>query len=307
MQFFVNPSIPFIKNRQIGFIISGILILISLVSLVIHGGPALGIDFTGGTLIELRFEQSVDVQKIRDVLKEMDLGDSVIQLIGEANQVMIRTPNKQMENEARIGEMIEGKLHEAMPGANFEELRTEFIGPAVGVDLQTDAILAILTSIIGILAYISWRFEFRFAIGAVTALVHDVVITLGIFSVFNKEITISIIAAFLTIIGYSLNDTIVVFDRIRENLRLIRNKDYDEVINLSINHSLSRTIMTSVTTLVVVLFLFFFGGEVIHDFAFALIIGVFVGTYSSIFVASPVLVAWHLTSTANASKKYRRK
>ncbi len=307
MRFLNNTNFEFIKSRRIGFALSAVLILIGIASLIIHGGPAMGIDFTGGTLIELKFEENVDIQKIRSVLQGMELGDSIIQLIGGQNQVMIRTPNKNVEDEAKIGELVENRLRADIPDANFEELRTEFIGPAVGVDLKKDAILAIITSLIGILAYISWRFEFRFAIGAVVALLHDVLITLGIFSITNKEINISIVAAFLTIIGYSLNDTIVVFDRIRENLRLIRNKEYHEIINISINQSLSSTVITSLTTLIVVLFLFFMGGEVIHDFAFALLIGIVVGTYSSIFVASPILVEWHLTSKSSTKKKYKRK
>ena len=166
------------------------------------------------------------------------------------------------------------------------------VGPKIGSELRTSMILAIFVALLGILLYISWRFEFVFAVGAIAALFHDVVITLGIFSVLQLEITLAIIAAFLTIVGYSLNDTIVIFDRIRENLKVLRREKYDKIINTSINQSLSRTVVTSMTTMIVVVILFVFGGEVIHNFAFALIVGVIVGTYSSIFIASPIVVEW---------------
>ena len=189
-----------------------------------------------------------------------------------------------------------GKLYEAVkarfPDREIELRRTETVGPKIGEELKNRTWAAIVISLFGILVYISWRFEFKFAIGAIVALIHDVLITLGIFSIMGKEISLVIVAAFLTIVGYSLNDTIVVYDRIRENFSLRRRESYEKMIDISINQSLSRTVITSLTTLMVVLFLFFYGGEVIHDFAFALMVGIIVGTYSSIFVASPILIEW---------------
>ena len=228
---------------------------------------------------------------IRDGLKTIGLGESTIQEFGSKKDILIRVERSEEKLEA-VGAMVKrslsGKFH-------FDDIiveRVEMVGPKVGRDLREKALLSILYAIIGIVIYISWRFEFQYAIAAIIALIHDVLVTMGAFSVLDKEFTLVIVAAFLTIIGYSLNDTIVVFDRIRENLRRKGKRSLSEIINSSINQTLSRTLLTSGTTLLVVLALFFFGGEIIHDFSFALLVGIFVGTYSSIFIASVFLVYW---------------
>jgi len=205
--------------------------------------------------------------------------------------------------ESKAADELESGISKGFPEREITIRRTETVGPKIGEELKSKAWAAIVISLFGILIYISWRFEFRFAIGAIIALIHDIIITLGIFSITGKELSLVVIAAFLTIVGYSLNDTIVVFDRIRENFSMRRRESYEKMIDISINESLSRTIITSLTTLVVVLFLFFSGGEVIHDFAFALLVGVVVGTYSSIFVASPVLVEWQNRITKTRRSK----
>jgi len=289
MRFFHNSNVNFMSTRKFSFLFSGTLILVSIISLIIHGGPRYSVDFRGGTFMEIRFEDKTDPSKIlnieigrvRDVFRRFGLGEA------EARADVTENTDELMN------ELVQA-LSKEFPNCNVIEMRKETVGPKVGKELVGAAILAIFWAIIFILIYIMWRFEFRFGVGAVVALIHDVIITLGIFSILNKEISIAIVAALLTIVGYSLNDTIVVYDRIRENLRALKRQsfDYAVTINRSINETLSRTIVTSGTTLIVVLILFFFGGEVIKDFAFALLCGIVIGTYSSIYVASPVLVEW---------------
>ncbi|MBN1164579.1 MAG: protein translocase subunit SecF [Candidatus Krumholzibacteriota bacterium] len=377
MQFFGVTHLEFINFRSKAFLISAAIILAGLISLAIKGGPDLSIDFEGGTLIQVRFDQPVPINDLRNIVDQAGYGSGHIQEFGEVNEYLITiekisesdmastnllnallrvAPNgdwkivsakelppdfaaqfeggnlivvegveippleelktavredgvsvvevtQDSENtlafnlpflgiEAKAAEKLKNQLVSAYPERKIEVRRTEVVGPKIGEELKNRMWAAIMISMFGVLVYISWRFEFKFAIGAILALVHDVLITLGIFSIMNKEISLVVIAAFLTIVGYSLNDTIVVFDRIRENFSLRRRESYEKMINISINESLSRTVITSLTTLIVVLFLFFYGGEVIHDFAFALLVGVIVGTYSSIFVASPILVEW---------------
>jgi preprotein translocase SecF subunit len=205
---------------------------------------------------------------------------------------------QQQDDIEAVSEQALNEIATKLAANKFELLSKDTVGPRIGSELRNDAIKAILIALILILAYISWRFEFKFAVGAVAALFHDVLITLGIFSLLKLEISLAVVAAFLTIIGYSLNDTIVVFDRIRENLKVMRREEYPKIFNISINQTLSRTLLTSLTTFVVVLILFFFGGEVIHTFSFALVIGIIVGTYSSVFIASPVVVEWYLKAEA---------
>ena len=254
-------------------------------SFFIKGENNFGIDFTGGKLIQLRFIPSVSIGAIRRVLKNVGLGKSVIQHFGSENDFIIKTPLKVKDN---IGNL----LRDSFRDIDITEERTEMVGAQVGRDLRNQALLAILFAMIGILAYVTWRFELKFAVGAILALVHDVLITMGAFAVMGKEITLPIVAALLTIVGYSLNDTIVVFDRIRENTRFMKKSNDKEIINTSINQTLSRTVLTSITTLFVVVSLFYLGGEVIHNFAFALIVGIIVGTYSSVYIASPTLLLW---------------
>ena len=377
MKFFGETHINFTGFRYKAFILSGVVILAGLVSLAIKGGPDLSIDFEGGTLVQVRFDQPVPIGELRATVEATGYEGGEIQEFGAPNEYLITIERVSEEGlaaemllealnavspgsgwavvssrelEPDLSEGFEGgnlvivsadsippietlkrevkkhgvgiieltressstvafnlpfmgieakavgKLYEAIkarfPDREIELRRTETVGPKIGEELKNRTWAAIVISLFGILVYISWRFEFKFAIGAIVALIHDVLITLGIFSIMGKEISLVIVAAFLTIVGYSLNDTIVVYDRIRENFSLRRRESYEKMIDISINQSLSRTVITSLTTLMVVMFLFFYGGEVIHDFAFALMVGIIVGTYSSIFVASPILIEW---------------
>ena len=286
-------NIDLIGKMKIAAAASLLLVIISILSLILHGGPNLGIDFAGGTLVQIKFSQETSADRIRDSLKTIDLGNSVIQRFGyrDNNEFLIKT-EKSSSALKGLSNKIEEALNSSYNNGDFEIRRVEVVGPKVGKDLREKGMLAMLYAVIGILIYVTWRFELRYAVGAVIALLHDVLITVGIFSLLGKEFTLPIIAALLTIIGYSLNDTIVVFDRIRENIKGIRKQPLKDIVNSSINQVMSRTVLTSFTTLLVVLALFIFGGAVIHDFAFALLIGVLIGTYSSIFIASPTILVW---------------
>jgi len=299
MQLFKSEThFDFMGRIKAAVTFSVILILIGLGSVVVSGGLKFGIDFAGGTLIQLQFKSPPDIEVIRDGLKTIGLGESTIQEFGSKKDILIRVQRSEEKLEA-VGSMVRKSL---MGKFNIDEItveRVEMVGPKVGRDLREKALLSILYAIIGIVIYISWRFELQYAIAAIIALVHDVLVTMGAFSIFDKEFTLVIVAAFLTIIGYSLNDTIVVFDRIRENLRRKGKSSISDMINTSINQTLSRTLLTSGTTLLVVIALFFFGGEIIHDFSFALLVGVFIGTYSSIFIASVFLVYWDSRKTSH--------
>jgi preprotein translocase subunit SecF len=342
----------FIGNRNIAFVFSIVFIVLGIGSIVVKGGFNFGIDFVGGTLVEVRFTETQEVEKIRDVVAQANLGNSVIQPLGEGDIVLIRV---QSAGETTVGNedtrQDQGKritlaLETAFGKDTFEVRRVEQVGPQVGSELRRSAQLAMLFAIAGLVLYISWRFEakfalpvaiiavvtiglsswniaisliillaliavsvacivfdYHFAFAAIIALLHDVAITVGAFSITNREITLPVIAALLTIIGYSLNDTIVVFDRIRENLRLMARKAPGDILNVSINQTLSRTILTSLTTLLVVLVLFMAGGHVINDFAFALVIGIIIGTYSSIFIATPLLFIWNERAKGGIFKK----
>lgn len=281
----------FMGKIKITMTVSGLIILIGLASILLSGGLKYGIDFSGGTLVQLQFKTPPDINAIRDGLKTIGLGESTIQEFGTERDILIRVPSSEEKLKA-IGSQVRDSLGERFNKADITIERVEMVGPKVGSDLREKALLSILYAIIGIVIYISWRFELQYAIAAIIALIHDVLVTMGAFSIFDKEFTLVIVAAFLTIIGYSLNDTIVVFDRIRENLRRKGKSTLTQVINASINQTLSRTLLTSGTTLLVVIALFLFGGEIIHDFSFALLIGISVGTYSSIFIASVFLVFW---------------
>lgn len=287
---FLKPdiNIDFVGKRRIAMIASLVAIFIGIASLVMKGGPLYGIDFAGGTLVQVRFTQAPDVGQIRDVLAEKGMGAAVIQSLGE-EKVAVRVKSEEGQADT-ISDEIFAVLSERFPEEGVTLELVEMVGPQVGADLRRKGMLSILYAMMGILVYITLRFQFRFALGALAALFHDVLITVGVFSVFNIEFTLPIIAALLTIIGYSLNDTIVVYDRIRENIRRSPKEKLVSVVNGSINQTLSRTILTSSTTLIVVLCLFLLGGEVIHDFSFALLVGILVGTYSSIYIASPILL-----------------
>ena len=290
------PEFDFMEKKNIATALSCAVILIGIISIMINGGLKYGIDFAGGTLVQLKFKNPPVIEEVRDGLRTIGLGDSTIQEFGSKNHILVRVERSEEKLE-EIGTKVKNSLIEKYQAENIVVERVEMVGPKVGKDLREKAILSIVYAIIGIVIYISWRFEFQYAIAAIIALIHDVLVTMGAFSLAEKEFTLVIVAAFLTIIGYSLNDTIVVFDRIRENMRRKGKASLKEIINASINQTLSRTILTSGTTLLVVVALFFRGGEIIHDFSFALLIGVLVGTYSSIFIASVFLVYWENRST----------
>jgi preprotein translocase subunit SecF len=337
---FIKPdiNIEFIGRKKIAFSLSIVCIAISVLSLIIHKGPRLGVDFAGGTLVQIKFASAVRIDDIKSGLGTIGLGKSSVQQFGQQtdNEFLIRTEISYESGEGFTTD-IKNALESSTEG-EVEIRRVEMVGPQVGEDLRKKALFAMFYALLFITIYISGRFELKwmlsgvvaaaligavyifnlfsvsipfligaalivslvvfwflelkYAMGAIVALIHDVIITVGIFSLLDKEFALPIIAALLTIIGYSLNDTIIVFDRIRENLRKYHKKPLAFIINRSINETLGRTILTSLTTLVVVVTLFILGGGIIHDFAFALIIGVVVGTYSSIFVASPILLAW---------------
>lgn len=339
---FVKPdiNINFVGKRKIAFSVSLAMILISIASLIIHGGPKYGIDFAGGTLVQVKFNEPVSLKNVKSGLAAIDLGKSSVQGFGEQseNEYLVRTDRSVMTSEG-FSLTVQQAL-ESSTGKGVTVRRVEMVGPQVGKDLREKALFAMFYALLFIAIYISGRFELKwllsgviagvlmgavyalsifnvsvpyliaaalivslalywflglkYAMGATVALIHDVTITVGIFSIFNKEFTLPIIAALLTIIGYSLNDTIIVFDRIRENLRKYHKNPLEVTINRSVNETLSRTLLTSGTTLVVVVALFVLGGGIIHDFAFALLVGIVVGTYSSIYVASPILLAWQV-------------
>ncbi|RLC25543.1 MAG: protein translocase subunit SecF [Deltaproteobacteria bacterium] len=332
-------NLNFTGKSKLAFYISATMILVSFFSLILHKGPKYGIDFAGGTLIQVKLFAPASINIIKSGLDTIDLGKSSVQQFGdkEENEYLIKTDISVMTSQGLSGKVK--KALEAATGNEVEIRRIEMVGPQVGKDLREKALFAMFYSLLFITIYISGRFEFKwilsgimavalmssvyflsfinlssipilitaalilaiilfwflnlkYAMGAIVAIIHDVIITVGIFSIFDKEFTLPIIAALLTIIGYSLNDTIIVFDRIRENLKKYRKKPLDFTINKSINETLSRTILTSVTTLTVVIALFVIGGGIVHDFAFAMIIGILIGTYSSIYIASPILLIW---------------
>jgi len=296
MQLFTQTNLNFIGNRKIGYIISSALIILGVASLLFRGGPNYGVDFVGGISIRVQFVERVDVDAVRTSIAEIGYGNAEIKKSssqksnGEnVEEFIIRVLSSP---EGNSGEDILTHLKQKFGEENVIRRSVNTVGPKIGGELRRAAIYSILLSILFILIYVSWRFELRFAIGAIIPLFHDVFITLGVFVLLDYEISLPVVAAFLTIVGYSLNDTIVVFDRIRENLKVLRRDVYVNIINRSINETLSRTIVTSLTTFMVVFVLFIYGGDVIHNFAFALLIGILIGTYSSIFVASPILVEW---------------
>ena len=286
-----DTHFDFMGKIKMTMTISGLVILIGLGSIALSGGLKYGIDFAGGTLIQLQFKTPPDIEVIRDGLKTIALGESTIQEFGSKRDILIRVQRSEEKLEA-VGSKVRNSLGEKFNKEYITIERVEMVGPKVGRDLREKALLSILYAVIGIVIYISRRFELQYAIAAIIALAHDVLVTMGAFSILDKEFTLVIVAAFLAIIGYSLNDTIVVFDRIRENLRRRGKNTFVQIINASINQTLSRTLLTSGTTLMVVIALFFFGGEIIHDFSFALLVGILVGTYSAIFIASVFLVYW---------------
>lgn len=311
MELVGKTNFDFLGKRVYALLLSGLAIAIGIGSLVLQG-LNFGIDFTGGTLVEVSYHEPVDIAKVRTDLNNGGIKDAQVQYFGTARDVMVRlqvSPDKKAAQlSAQVMDALRRPYGEILTSAaqgegaqqcagisgpvdcKVQMRRVEFVGPQVGEELTEQGGLAMLYALIGILIYVAWRFEWRFALGSVAALVHDVLVTIGMFSMLQMEFSLPVLAAILAVIGYSLNDTIVVFDRIRENFRKMRKSSAREIMNISINQTLRRTVLTSVTTLLVLLALFIFGGEVIRGFAAALIIGVIVGTYSSIFIASPLVL-----------------
>lgn len=287
-------NINFLGSRKIALTLSAVVLLISL-SLIFFKGLNLGIDFTGGTLVEVRFHQQVEMSDIRKSLEPAGYGTAVLQEFGAPTDILIRVQNKEGAESSVISTEILDALGNFFSPDQVEMRRVEFVGPQVGEELKSAGMWAVIYTLIGILLYVMFRFRLRFALGADAAILHDIIIVVGVFSLLGMEFSLPVVAALLTVLGYSLNDTIVVFDRIRENFELNRKQKHPQdetlVCNQSINQTLARTLMTSFTTLLVVLALYFLGGEVIHDFAFALLVGIVVGTYSSIFIATPIMLA----------------
>ena len=282
-------EINFIGGRKVAAVISAILIAASAWSLS-TSGLSWGIDFTGGTKMELVYSQDVDIVEVRSALTEGGYGDAVVQYFGSNNDILIRIPLSEENSDAEVStEVVE--LLSAQAGEELDVRSVEFVGPQFGQELFDKGILALVYALIGVMIYVAFRFEWKFSLGSVAALMHDIVITVGMFSLLAMEFTLPVLAALLAVIGYSLNDTIVVFDRIRENFRRLRESDTANTMNVSINQTLPRTILTSVTTLLVLFALYFYGGDALQGFAATLIIGVLIGTYSSIFVASPTVLA----------------
>jgi preprotein translocase subunit SecF len=288
-----NPRIDFLGKRYIAFVLSGILSVLGIIAIVqiARGHANLGIDFAGGTAIQLKFEKPVALHTIRLALENGGLKDFDLQDLPTENKILIRM-KKSEEELGRVAEAITTILSQKFPDNKYVVDSTTVIGPKVGGRLRTDAAKAIAVAVLGLLIYVAFRFQIRFGVGATIATFHDVLAVLGLFYIMGREINLILVTALLTIAGYSLTDTVVVFDRIRENLRVKQKEDVKVVMNSSINEVLSRTIITSATVLLTSLALFFFGGEVIHDFSLAMIMGVIVGTYSSIFVASPIVLLW---------------
>jgi len=278
------PTIDFVNKRKYAMVFSALLLIVSIISLGLQG-LKLGIDFTGGTLIEVGYQQTADLEDIRTKLFSANFTGTNVQYFGSDTEVLIHLEPQSISSAKLSTSIIQ------MLGEGIDVRRVEFVGPKVGEELTNDGGLALLYALIGILIYVAFRFEYRFALGSITALIHDVIITLGVFSILQIEFNLTVLAAILAVIGYSLNDTIVVFDRIRENFLSTRHIEPVPIVNDALNQTLARTLMTSLTTLLVLLALFYLGGEVIHSFAGALIIGVVIGTYSSIFVASSMILA----------------
>ncbi|MCL7972500.1 MAG: protein translocase subunit SecF [marine benthic group bacterium] len=284
MRFFRDANYDFLSLRRRAYVLSAAMLLAGIISLVLAGGPRYGVDFTGGTLLQIEFMEETTVSDLRAVLSTGGLENAQIQQFGDSNEFLVRTQDFE-----GIVETVSGLLNETY-GSDGYSMSTDAVGPKVGSELQRKALIAILMSFGLTLVYLAFRFEWRFGFAAIVATFHDITITFGFISLSGIEITLATVAAILTILGYSLNDTIVVFDRIRENLKKRRKDDYKDIVNASINETLPRTVLTSGTTLATLLALFILGGSVVRPFALVLILGVLIGTYSSIFVASPVLL-----------------
>jgi preprotein translocase SecF subunit len=285
-------NVDWMRKRHIAYWVSGICVAVSIISLIVHGGPRYGVDFTGGTLLELAITPPPAIDDLRSAVDKTGFTGSEIQRLDAPNQFLIRLgTNEKVKDPAPT---VRDAVREAHPNATIEILRVESVGPRVGDELRGNAIKAIFLALGLILVYVAFRYDWRYSLGAVVALFHDVFISLGAVSLTNREVTLTVVAAFLTIAGFSINDTIVVFDRIRERKQSLRRDTPERIMNVAINETLSRTIITSLTVALTVLALFFLGGEVIHDFSFAMLVGVVFGTYSSVFVASALALETQL-------------
>jgi preprotein translocase subunit SecF len=287
MEILRNPNYPFVRTRWIAISISLALIVIGMISLVISKGPRYSIDFTGGSILQVQFSQPVPVEEVRTALSNVGRADVSIQSYGQQNEILVRVPVREGVHGA---DDVKQSLRERWPDLQIR--RDDTVGPRIGAELRRNAGWAIFWSLLGILVYVSVRFQYRFAVAGVIALIHDVLITLGLFNLRGGEVSLEVIAAFLTLVGWSINDTIVVFDRIRENLRVPTREKYADVLNKSINQSLARTIITFSTVFITTVILYIFGGSVLRDFAFVMTLGGVVGTFSTIWIATPILVEW---------------
>ncbi|HSR12803.1 MAG TPA: protein translocase subunit SecF [Thermodesulfobacteriota bacterium] len=294
MELLRKTNINFIALRKVSFVVSAILVTLGIIAVVqlVRGQANLGIDFAGGTAVQVKFEKPVRLEDARHAIDNAGFRDSELQQFTEGNRLLIQVKKASAAAEGKVADQVVATLQKAFAANKMTVESTTEIGPKVGRSLQHDTLIAVIISAIGMIVYIAWRFEFSFGVAACVATYHDVLAILGIFFLLNKEVNLLLVTALLTLAGYSLTDTVVVYDRIRENLRLRTKDALDAVMNGSINEVLSRTIVTSSTVFLVCLALFFFGGEVLHDFSFALLIGIVVGTYSSVFVASPIVYEW---------------
>lgn len=290
MELLGKTKIDFIGMRKVSFVISGIIALIGIIGLIqiSRGAANMGIDFSGGTAMQLKFAQPVTTQQAREALAREGMKEVDLQEIKDGNKLLL----KMRKSTGKLADHVQDILKKEFAANPFTVESSTEIGPSIGEKLKSDTLVAVALSLLGIILYIAWRFDFKFGVGAVVATLHDVLAIIAVFFVMNKEVNLLLVTAVLTIAGYSLTDTVVVFDRIRENLHKSLKDPIAQVFNRSINEVLSRTIVTSFTVFMAACSLFLFGGEVIHDFAFALLVGVLVGTYSSIFVASPIVALW---------------
>jgi preprotein translocase subunit SecF len=292
MELFRNPNVNFVGFRRKAMLMSAIVILLGVVSFAIHRGFKMSIDFAGGALVEIGLETPVPVADIRAVVSAAGFEGAEITRFGEEGDYLIKV--KSVGDAAAVAEKLKAAVSAGVGGQTVDLRRVESVGPKIGAELRTAAFWAIMYSLLGILIYVSFRFDFRFAVASIVATGHDVLITLAFLSFAGMEMSLTVVAALLTVVGYSLNDTVVVFDRIRENLGVRRREDLGTLVNTSINETLSRTVITGGTTLLSLTALIILGGEVIRDFAMTLMVGIIVGTFSSIFIASPVLIEWNL-------------
>ena len=282
----------FIGKRKITVWISAVAILLCLGSILVHGGLRYGVDFAGGLLLQIKFSKPVEISEVRSALETMGEKEAMVQNFGGENEFLIRVEKASDDIEAK-SRSIQASLRERFKDKTLEIRRAEIVGPKVGSDLKRKALWAVGLSFLGILIYVAFRFhQFGYGLGGIVALFHDIVIIYGAISIFNMEYSLSVMAVILTVIGFSINDTIVIFDRVRENVKKMRKEDMVTIFNVSINETLGRTILTTGTVMMVVLILFFFGGDVIHDFTIALLVGLVTGTYSTVYIASPVVLFW---------------